>query len=118
MDATNGPAGASLTQPRMNDSAMRLGVYFSWRERMLADAAVVAYREWRGECAAVRASYRQWAGARREEERSAFSDYRSALDREEHAAGRYARLMRRAGHLDETAVALRLARIETGDEPC
>jgi hypothetical protein len=78
---------------------MRLGLNFSWRERMLADAAVAAYSEWRGKCAAVRASYRQWARARREEERSAFIDYRSALDREEYAAKRYARLMRRAGHL-------------------
>lgn len=118
MDATNGPAGASLTQPRMNDSAMRLGLHFSWRERMLADAAVVAYSEWRGECAAVRASYRQWAGARREEERSAFSDYRSALDREEHAAKRYARLMRRAGYVGKAGVLLQLARTQTGDGSC
>ena len=76
---------------------MRLILDFSWRRRMVADAAIAAYGEWRGECAAVRASYRQWVSARREEERSAFSDYRSALDREEHAAKRYARLMRRGG---------------------
>jgi hypothetical protein len=85
---------------------------------MLADAAVAAYSEWRGECVAVRASYRQWAGARREEESSAFIDYRSALDREEHAAERYARLMRRAGHLAETGIALQLARIQAGDGSC
>ena len=84
---------------------------------MLADAAVAAYSEWRGECAAVRASYRQWAGARREEESSGFIDYRSALDREEDAAERYARLMRRAGHFD-TGVVLKVARIQTDDGSC
>jgi hypothetical protein len=85
---------------------------------MLVDAAVSAYSEWRGECAAVRASYRQWAGARREEEGSAFSDYRSALDREEHAAKRCAKLIRRARHLGETGVVLQLARIQTDDGSC
>src|SRR2546421_7167562 len=97
---------------------MRLSLNFSWRQRMLADAAVAAYSEWRGECAAVRASYRQWTGARREEERSAFSDYRSALDREEQAAKHFARLMRRAGHLGKTAGVLQLARIQAGDGSC
>jgi hypothetical protein len=97
---------------------MRLGLNFSWRQRMLADAAVAAYSEWRGECGAVRASYRQWAGARREEKRSAFIDYRSALDREEHAAKRYAKLIRRAGHLGNTGVVLQLARIEADDVSC
>jgi hypothetical protein len=101
----------------MDDSAMRLSLHLTRRQRTLADAALAAYSEWRSECAAVRASYRRWVGARGEEERSAFSDYRSALDREERAAGRFARLMRRAGHLDETGVALRLARIQTGDGP-
>ena len=96
---------------------MRLRLNFS-RQRTLADAAVAAYGEWRSECAAVRASYRQWVGARREEEPSAFSDYRSALDREERAAKRFARLMRRAGHLAETGVALQLAQIQTGDGLC
>jgi hypothetical protein len=97
---------------------MRLSLDFSWRQRMLADAAVVAYSEWRSECAAVRASYRRWVGARGEEEPSAFSDYRSALDREEHAAKHFARLMRRAGHLAETGIALQLARIQAGDGSC
>ena len=53
------------------------------------------------------------ATARREEERSAFFDYRSALDREERAAKHFARLMRRAGHLRKTGVVLQLARIQT-----
>jgi hypothetical protein len=116
MDAMNGPRAEACRIPEMDDSMMRLTLHPAWRSRTVADAAVAAYSDWRSECAAVRASYRRWVGTRGEEEPSAFSDYRSALDREEHAAGRYARLMRRAGHLDETGVALRLARIETGDE--
>ena len=107
--------GRKLDASRMNESPMRLSLNFSWRQRMLADAAVAAYSEWRGECAAVRASYRQWAGARREEEPSAFIDYRSALDREERVAKHFARLMRRAGHLRKTGVVLQLARIQTDD---
>ena len=109
--------GRKLDASRMNESPMGLRLNFSWRPRMLADAAVAAYSEWRSECAAVGASCRQWVGARREEERSAFSDYRCALDREEHAAERYARLTRRAGHL-ETGVVLQLARIQTDDGSC
>jgi hypothetical protein len=118
MDAMNGPRAQASRIPEMDDSPMRLGLNFSWRQRTVADAALAAYSEWRSECAAVRASYRRWVGTRGEEEPSAFSDYRSALDREERAAGQFARLMRRAGHLDETGVALRLARIQAGDGSC
>ena len=100
---------------RVNESAMRPSLHLSWRQRALAHAAVTAYGQWRSECASVRASYRQWVGARREEEPSAFSDYRFALDREDRAAKRFARLMRRAGHLAETGVAMRLAQFQTGD---
>jgi hypothetical protein len=115
MDAMNGPRAQACRIPEMDDSAMRHTLHLSWRSRMLADAALAAYSEWRSECAAVRASYRRWVGTRGEEEPSAFSDYRSALDREEHAAKRYARLMRRAGHLAETGIALQVARIQAGD---
>src|SRR6476646_5569860 len=52
--------GRKLDAPRMNESPMRLNLNFAWGQRMLADAAVAAYSEWRGECAAVRTSYRQW----------------------------------------------------------
>src|SRR5690242_2685201 len=109
MDAMNGPRAQAFRIPEMDDSPMRLGLNFSWRQRTLADAALAAYSEWRRECAAVRASYRRWVGARREEEQSAFSEYRSALDREERAAEHFARLMRRAGHLAETGIALQVA---------
>jgi len=52
--------GHKLDASRMNEFPMRLRLNFSWRQRMLADDAVAAYSEWRGECAAVGASYRQW----------------------------------------------------------
>jgi len=46
------------------------------------------------------------------EQPSAFDDYKTALDREERAARRYARLMGRAGRLPETGVAHQLAQIQ------
>jgi len=118
MDAMNGPRPQACRIPEMNDSAMRLTLHLIWRSRTVADAALAAYSEWRSECAAVRVSCRRWVGARGEEEPSAFSDYRSALDREERAAKHSARLMRRAGHLAETGIALQLARIQAGDGSC
>ena len=97
---------------------MRFPLHLIWRQRTLADAALAAYSEWRSECAAVRASYRRWVRTRGDEEPSAFTDYRSALDREERAANQFARLMRRAGHLTETGIALQVARIQAGDGSC
>jgi hypothetical protein len=44
----------------------------------------------------------------------AFYAYNEALDREEHAAKRYARLISRAGEIPETALFHQLARIEVG----
>jgi hypothetical protein len=44
----------------------------------------------------------------------AFYAYNDALDREEHAANRYARLISRTGEIPETASLHQLARIETG----
>ena len=118
MDAMNGPRAQACRIPEMNDSVMRLTLHLTWRSRTVADAALAAYSEWRSECAAVRVSYRRWVCARGEEAPSAFSDYRSALDREEHAAKRYAKLIRRAGHLGKTGVVLQLARIEADDVSC
>ena len=85
---------------------MRPSLYLPWRQRTVAHAAVAAFGDWRSECAAVWASSRQWVGARREEEPSAFSDHRSALGREERAAKRFARLMRR-GDAGQPALELR-----------
>jgi len=118
MDAMNGPRAQACRIPEMDDFAMRLTLHLTWRSRTVADATLAAYSEWRSECAAVRISYRRWVRARREEEPSAFGEYRSALDREERAAMHFARLMRRAGHLAETGIALQLARIQAGDGSC
>ena len=115
MDASNSRRAQAFPILEMDDSAMRLSLHMTWRQRTLADSALAAYSEWRSECAAVRVGYRRWVGAPREEEPSAFSDYRSALDREERAAEHFARLMRRGGHSAETGIALQLARIEAGD---
>lgn len=73
-----------------------------------------AYGEWRSECYAVRDAYRLWICARALDERSAFVAYTAALDREERAAMRYARLIRRASRSAETELAPQLARIQTG----
>lgn len=85
----------------------------SARQRALVEGAVTAYTQWRGECAAVRNAYRRWVGASAAEKPFAFDDYNAALDREEHAAGRYAHLMGRAGQLPETGLAHQLAQIQT-----
>ena len=86
----------------------------SARQRALVDAAVSAYAQWRGECAAVRAAYRRWVAAGAGDDVFAFYAYNEALDREEHAAKRYARLISRAGELPEAALFHQLARIEIG----
>jgi hypothetical protein len=99
--------------------AMRLQtIKRSGRERARVDAAVAAYREWTNECSAVRNAYRRWVGASALEEPSAFVAYHAALDREEHAAKRYARVMRRAGHLLETGLAHQLARLTASYGSC
>jgi hypothetical protein len=86
----------------------------SARQRALVDAAVTAYAQWRSERAAVRAAYRRWIAAGAADNLLAFDAYNDALDREEHAANRYARLISRAGAMPETAVLHQLARIEIG----
>lgn len=84
----------------------------SARQRALVDAAVAAYTQWRGECAAVRNAYRMWKSASAFDRPLAFDAYNAALDREEGAAKRYARLMRRAGRLTEPGLARQLAQIQ------
>jgi hypothetical protein len=75
------------------------------RRRAVVNAAVGAYVHWREECDAVRTAYRTWTAASASASWVAFEAYRAALDREEAAARTYARVMRRAGHLAETALA-------------
>ena len=77
-------------------------------------AAVIAYAQWRSECAAVRGAYHRWVGAGAGDNAVAFYAYNDALDREEHAAKRYARLISRAGEMPETALLHQLVRIEAG----
>ena len=84
----------------------------SARKRALVQDAVTAYTQWREECAAVRNAYRGWLGASVARKPFAFADYRAALDREERAAKRYARLMDRAGHLPETGLGHQLVQIQ------
>jgi hypothetical protein len=78
------------------------------RRRAVVDAAVAAYAQWREECDAVRTAYRTWTAASASAGWVAFEAYRAALDREEAAARKYARVMTRAGHLAETALAHQL----------
>lgn len=75
----------------------------SARHRARVDAAVTGYTQWRSECTAVRNAYRQWVAAGLSEEAFAFNAYNDALDREEHAAKRYARLIGRARQIPEMA---------------
>jgi hypothetical protein len=82
------------------------------RRRARVDAALAAYRQWRSERDAVRATYRVWVATSAFGEPLAFAAYQSALDREERAAKTYARLMRRVRHLRETGLAHQLAGIE------
>ena len=66
-----------------------------WTERLLIDDAFDAYLEWRDESAEVWHAYKRWNGAPAREARKKFWAYRAALEREEHAARVYGRLVSR-----------------------
>jgi hypothetical protein len=66
-----------------------------WTERLLIDDAFDAYLEWRDESAEVWHAYKRWNGAPAREARRKFWAYRAALEREEHAARVYGRLVSR-----------------------
>jgi MFS transporter, SP family, galactose:H+ symporter len=55
--------------------------------------SVAAYAEWRVASVAVAHAYGRWAGARAGDRRHAFADFNVALNREEHAASRFADLV-------------------------
>lgn len=59
----------------------------------LIDSVMDGYVTWREESAAVESAYRSWRGAAPGERTAAFDDYFAALDREEHAASEYRRLV-------------------------
>jgi len=69
------------------------GTCNSSTERLLIDAAFDAYLEWREESAEVWHAYKRWSGAPAREARRKFWAYRAALEREEHAARVYGRLV-------------------------
>jgi len=64
-------------------------------ERLLIDDAFDAYLEWRDESAEVWHAYKRWNGAPARDARRKFWAYRAALEREEHAARVYGRLLSR-----------------------
>ena len=98
---------------------MRLRLMHSGgREGRLSRAVVIAYAEWRSECAEVRTAYRQWKGASAAEKPVAFDAYNAALNREEDAAKRYARRTHRAGLIRESGLVHQLARVKTGSPSC
>jgi hypothetical protein len=57
------------------------------------DAVMDLYVTWRAECVAVADAYQSWRCAAREERGPTFDTYVAALDREEHAACAYQRLV-------------------------
>jgi hypothetical protein len=61
--------------------------------------AVLAYTDWREECAEVWSAYRSWISTPSEHAWFAYADYLAALDREEVAANAYAELMERVGRV-------------------
>lgn len=65
-------------------------------DRQLIDEAFDAYLGWRNESAEVWHAYRRWRSASRREARTTFWAYSAALEREEHAALLYGRLLARA----------------------
>lgn len=68
-----------------------------WHRRRLVEDAVAAYVEWREQCGAVWVAYSRWAAALASDAAHFYTAYSAALDREERASERYARIMRRVG---------------------
>jgi hypothetical protein len=61
----------------------------------LVDEMIDSYVSWREACFAVQTSYENWSRAERQDDELAFTAYRAALDREEHAASAYRDLAER-----------------------
>jgi hypothetical protein len=60
-------------------------------ETLAVDVLLERYISWRAECRELRRAYQRWSESRRHELADAYADYVVALDREEEAAGAYAR---------------------------
>lgn len=67
--------------------------------RKQVDKMLDAYVDWHEACLLVSDAYRNWSTATGPDVNAAFVWYMTALDREEHAAEIYARLVRRVGDL-------------------
>jgi hypothetical protein len=65
-------------------------------DKKLIDEAFAAYLHWRDTCAEVRQAYGRWRAATARDAGITFHAYRAALEREEHAALLYGRLVSRA----------------------
>lgn len=65
----------------------------------IVDRAFQHYLAWRDETSSVERAYDEWAKAAAEDRTAAFAVYTTALDREEHAAVRYAAAIREADWL-------------------
>jgi hypothetical protein len=61
----------------------------------LVDEMIDGYVSWREACSAVDLAYENWNRSAREDGELAFTAYRAALDREEHAAATYQGLAER-----------------------
>jgi hypothetical protein len=66
------------------------------RDRLLGDALIGLYVEWREECSSVQLAYERWGEASRADRAAAFAAYNAALDREERASDIYAAAIRQA----------------------
>jgi hypothetical protein len=87
----------------------------STRQRAVAQAAADAFGAWRQECAAVHIAYGHWAAVSAVDKPLAFAAYNAALDREEHAAGHYARLMSRVEPFHHAALERHVMPIEAAE---
>jgi hypothetical protein len=67
--------------------------------RRSLDVLLERYVAWREHCATVRRAYQSWDHSDRDERAVAYAGYVAALDREEHAAGAYARQIERVSRI-------------------
>jgi hypothetical protein len=74
------------------------------RQRGSVHDALLAYLDWRTQCAAVASAYRRWVLTSASDARLAHAAYQAALDREEAAARMYASLAGQARQLVEAGL--------------
>jgi hypothetical protein len=65
----------------------------SSESKRLVRRLTYAYIDWREECAALEAAYRNWVSAEASDAELAFAAYRAALDREQRASVIYGELV-------------------------